>query len=341
MKVSKTGSIICILITLIFCMADIHALGETAVVPEENIKMENCVINDQYSELNTYEAVYKDFCQAYTSEMFNSGEVVSVNREDVDETETMTTYTYTDGCQLCIADSMMLFYYNRNGDYYSQILTYLNSSKDDCDASDLPGFSLNEAIEAGGRFLSNLAISDLILDKTLTFSKETLIRLTNDMKKAYGEAGAKYFPSITDETEAYYLAYRQTLDGIRSAGTPQVRMIITRNGIAYLEMSRIIDHVAEKHAVNEETSWQDAVRLFEERNAKAYTLPESISAQYEIEEISIAYFSEMNPEQPLCAVVFPCWYIKGYETLSNGEKSRTKQVTDLYRIPDGVWFYPW
>ena len=72
----------------------------------------------------------------------------------------------------------------------------------------------------------------------------------------------------------------------------------------------------------------------------SFNLPESISVLYEIEEISISYYRDPDPEQKLCASLFPCWYIKGYETMTNGDKARTKQIADIYRIPDGVWYYP-
>lgn len=341
MKVGKISGIIYIMIMLFICIVDMNALGETTFTPKDNIKIENSVINDQYNELNVYDITYKDFQKVYTSETFSTSEVVSTKSESSDDIETEShTYKFTDGYELCIADSMNLFYYDANGDYYSQILTYLNSSKNDTNTSELTGFSLNAATEAANDFISSLEIKDLVLDKTLTFSKEYIVTLTNDMKKMYGEDGAKYFSSITDETEAYYLAYRQTLDGIKTAGTPQVQMVITRNGIAYFEMSRIIDQVVKKNAVNEQMSWKDAIRLFEERNINAHSLPESISVLYEIEEISIAYFSELNTGENLCANIFPCWYIKGYETMSSGEKTRTKQIADIYRIPDGVWYYP-
>lgn len=342
MKAGKISSIICIMIILFICIMNMHALGETAFTPKENIKIESSIINDQYNELNVYAVTYKDFQRVYTSETFNSCEVVSAKSESSDdiEAENSHIYKYADGYELCIADSMSLFYYNTDGDYYSQILTYLNSSKSDTNTSELNDFSLNKATEAANDFISRLEIKNLVLDKVLTFSKESLVTITNDMKKTYGENGAKYFSSITDETEAYYLAYRQALDGIKTAGTPQIQMVLTRNGIAYLEMSRIIDEVINKTAVNEQISWQDAVCLFEERNINLHSLPESISVLYEIDEISIAYYHAFDPEQKLYASLFPCWYIKGSETMSNGEKARTKQIADIYRIPDGVWYYP-
>ena len=340
MKAGKTSSIICI-IMLFICIVNMHALGETAFTPKENIKIENSIINDQYNELNVYDVTYKDFQKVYTSAMFNSSEVVSTKSESADDIEAEShTYKYKDGFELCIADSMSLFYYNANGDYYSQILTYLNSSENYTNSPELTGFSLNEATKVANDFIASLEIKNLVLDKAFTFSKESLVTITNDMKKIYGENGAKFFSSITDETEAYYLTYRQTLDGIKTAGTPQIQMVITRNGIAYLEMFRIIDQVNNKTTVTEQSSWKDAICFFEERNINAHNLPESISVLYEIEEISISYYRDPDPEQKLCASLFPCWYIKGYETMTNGDKARTKQIADIYRIPDGVWYYP-
>ena len=85
MKAGKISSIICIMIILFICIMNMHALGETAFTPKENIKIENSIINDQYNELNVYDVTYKDFQKVYTSAMFNSGEVVSTKSESADE----------------------------------------------------------------------------------------------------------------------------------------------------------------------------------------------------------------------------------------------------------------
>ena len=268
---------------------------------------------------------------------------LNIEKSDYMEMDDNYTYQYKDGCVLCISSGINLFYYNTNGECYYQILTYIDSEGIDADDRELTGFSVKEATEQCSELLSGLDIRDLVLDRAVPFSKECLIRITEEMKKAYGDLKASYFTSFTDETEAYYLTYRQALNGVKTAGTPQFRVVITRDGIAYLEMSRIIDRITETRPADGRMSSQEAVQCFEKRNANAYSsLPDSISMSYEIREISIAYYHEFDmPEtNAFHARVFPGWYIEGCETMRVAERVKTDRIRDFYRIPDGIWYYP-
>ena len=336
MKAKKISSILVLLVVFLVQISNIKA---------EGMITDNTVINDQYDELFSYDVIYKDFHQAYKPEMFNDSAVVSENIEKSDymEMEDSYTYQYKDGCVLCISSGINLLYYNTNGEYYSQILTYIDSEGINTDNSELTGFSVKEATEQCNELLSGLDIRDLVLDTAVTFSKERLIRITEEMKKVYGDHKVSYFTSFTDETEAYYLTYRQALNGIKTGGTPQVSIVITRDGIAYLDISRIIDQIAETRPADGQMSSQEAAQCFEKRNLNTYSsLPDSISVSYEIREISIAYYYELDmPETNVFhARVFPGWYIEGRETMRSGERVRTHRIRDFYRIPDGTWYYP-
>ena len=318
-------------------------------VPISNIKAEgiitdSTIIHEQDGELFSYEVIFRDFHRSFTPEMFNSSGVTArkIEKSDYMEMDDSYTYTYGDGCELCVSSGLYLFYYNADGDCYSQILTYPGTAETVTGNPELTGFTVKEATSQCNEFLSRLGLGDLVLDTIVTFSKEQLIRITEEMKKEFAGHPVRYFSSITDETEAYYLTYRQVLNGVKSAGTPQVRIVITRDGIAYLEMFPIIDHIAETHPVTEQMSWQDAVHCFENKNINAYSVPDSIRMSYGITEISIAYYHEfdMKNDHAFHAYVFPGWYIKGYETIRSADRESTHPIQDFYRIPDGIWYYP-
>ena len=311
----------------------------------EGIITDSTIINEQHGELFSYDVVFKDFHKAFTPEMFNNSAVTARKTEKSDYMEMDDTYTYTygNGCTLCVSSGLNLFYYNASGDCYSQILTYLGNTGTAMGSPELTGFTLEEATDRCNDFLSRLGLGNLVLDTAVTFSKEYLIRITEEMKKEYaGHPKVSYFTSFTSETEAYYLTYRQVLNGVKSAGTPQVRIVITRDGVAYLELFRIIDHITETHPVTGQMSWQEAVHCFEERNINQYTLPASVSVSYGIRDISAAYYYgfDTRNNDAFHAYVFPCWYINGYETMRSAGREKTHPIRDLYRIPDGVWYYP-
>jgi hypothetical protein len=289
--------------------------------------------------------IFKDFHQAFTPEMFNNSGVVArkFEKSDYMEMDDNYTYTYRNGSTLFVSSGLNLFYYNASGDYYSQVLTYLDTEETVIGNPELTGFTVKEATDQCDELLSRLGLGNLVLDTMVTFSKESLIRITDEMKKAYaGHPKVRYFTSFTDETEAYYLTYRQVLNGIKTAGTPQVRIVITRDGIAYLELFRIIDHITETYPVTKQMTGQDAVHCFEKRNVTRYSVPDSISVSYKIKEISIAYYFDFNTQNnnAFHAYVFPCWYIKGYESMRSAGREKTLTIQDLYRIPDGTWYYP-
>ena len=313
-------------------------------IKAEGLITDSTIINEQDDELFSYDVIYKDFHQVYTPEMFNHSEVVDqhIEKSDYMEWDDSYTYKFADGYELCISSGLNLFYYDASGDYYSQILTYLNTVGFDADHTELTGFSVKEATEQCGELMSRLGLGDLVLDTTVTFSKERLVQITDEMKQAYRDhPKVLYFTSFTDETEAYYLTYRQVLNGIKPAGTPQAHIVITRDGIAYLEITRVIDQIIETRPVTEQMSWQEAVACFEKKNINVYSIPDSISVSYEIREISIAYSYEFDMQNdPFLAHVFPGWYILGYETMQSEDQIRTHPIRDFYRIPDGAWYYP-
>ena len=311
----------------------------------EEILTDSTIINEQYDNLFSYDVIFKDFHQVFKPEMFNNSGIVArkFEKSDYMEMDDSYTYTYRNGYKLCVSSGLNLFYYNASGDYYSQILTYLGTAETVIGNPELTGFTVKEATDQCNELLSRLGLGNLELDTIVTFSKEYLKRITDEMKKEYeGHPKVKYFTSFTDETEAYCLTYRQVLNGIKTAGTPQVRIVITRDGIAYLEMFRIIDHITETHPVTEQMTSQDAVHCFEKRNINQYSIPDSISVSYKIREISIAYYYEFDIQNnnAFHAYVFPCWYIKGYEFMRSAGREKTHLIQDLYRIPDGIWYYP-
>lgn len=342
MRLIKT--ILCLILAAFVYVNGSMASGETCRPADEKMNLGNCVINDQYNGLYSYEVTYEDFHQAYTPELFNTSGVKSVKHENSDYRKEFDTdqYVYADGCVLNISSGMSLFYYNKYGDCYSQVLTYIGSTKVDTEEADLEGFPLDAAMEKCDQFLDQLGIDYWAPDPPISLSSGFLKRITDDMKTAYGEEGARYFHSFTEDTEAYYIACRQVLDGIKLAGTPQIQIVITRNGISYLEMSHIIKRINKTSPIHETPIWQDALSLFADNSTAVYSLPDSITVTYDLDEISVSYFciSDTQSNTVYNAHVFPGWYISGYETMSSGNKTRIRKVSDFYSIPDGIQYHP-
>jgi hypothetical protein len=133
------------------------------------------------------------------------------------------------------------------------------------------------------------------------------------------------------------------LNGIKTAGMPQVAVVVTRDGIASLELSCVIDRVNETTPLTKTLSLQEATELCSEKYRNEFKqLPENMRITNEIAEITVAYFFEFDEDgtDEYHAGVFPCWFFKGTQTLfKDGETAGRNIIRDLYRSPDGHWFF--
>ena len=122
--------------------------------------------------------------------------------------------------------------------------------------------------------------------------------------------------------------------------------MITRDGIASLELSHVIDRVNETTPLTKTLSREEATELCSEKYRNEFKqLPENIRITNEIAEISVANFFEFDEDgtDEYHAGVFPCWFFKGTQTFfKDGEEKGVTPVNpirDLYRIPDGHLFF--
>ena len=147
-------------------------------------------------------------------------------------------------------------------EYYGQVLTYLQWDLGTMECTDMEGFSLEEARKKADALIAVLDIENLEPDLAVSLSHEDLSRITKEMREAFaGEPKVKYFDSFTKDIDAYYLTYHQVLNGIKTAGMPQVAVVVTRDGIASLELSCVIDRVNETTPLTKTLSREEATEL--------------------------------------------------------------------------------
>ena len=202
----------------------------------------------------------------------------------------------------------------------------------------------DEARKKADALIAVLDIENLEPDLAVSLSHEDLSRITKEMRETFaGEPKVKYFDSFTKDIDAYYLTYRQVLNGIKTAGMPQVAVVVTRDGIASLELSCVIDRVNNTSLLKGTLYRPEAEKLCSERHLNEFKqLPENIRITNEITEMTTANFFEFDEDgtDEYHAGVFPCWFFKCVQTLFvDGAEKGVTPIRDLYRIPDGHWFY--
>ena len=278
--------------------------------------------------------------------MFNASGVKSKEYQKVDgrEIEDWYRFEFQDGCELYIPSGLSLMYGDARMEYYGQVLTYLQWDLGTMECTDMEGFSLEEARKKADALIAVLDIENLEPDLAVSLSHEDLSRITKEMREAFaGEPKVKYFDSFTKDIDAYYLTYRQVLNGIKTAGMPQVAVVVTRDGIASLELFCVIDRVNETTPLTKTLSREEATELCSEKYRNEFKqLPENMRITNEIAGISVANFFEFDEDgtDEYHAGVFPCWFFKGEQMrFADGAEIGVSPIRDLYRIPDGHWFY--
>ena len=343
----KSRKMICFcILTMVMLITANNILAETAASDPIGFTAENAVVTEPQGQLFCYDVTYRNLHKAYKPETFNSSGVKSREYQRLDgrETEDWINYLYEDGAELCIPTGLSLMYGDTRREQYSQVLTYLRSEPEAAECVEIEGFSLEEAQKKADAFIAGLGIEYLEPDTAVSLSHDYLDKITGDMREAYvGMDKVRYFDTFTTDIDAYYLTYRQVLNGIKTAGDPQAAVVITRDGIAYLEMAFVIDGINDKQPVSEGLTRQAAADLCAERCRKEFSLlPGNINISNEIAEISVVNYFAFNEsgEDEYRASLFPCWFLKGTQTFfKDGEAAGRKHIRDLYRIQDGQWFY--
>ena len=346
----KNRKVICFcILALVMLISVNNILAETAGSGSIEFTAENAVITEPQDQLFCYDVTYRNFHKAYTPEMFNASGVKSKEYQKLDGRELNDWYKYEfqDEHELYIPSGLSLMYGDARMEYYSQVLTYLQWDLGTMACTDMEGFSLEEARKKADALIAVLGIEYLEPDLAVSLSHEDLNRITKEMRETFaGEPKVKYFDSFTKDIDAYYLTYRQVLNGIKTAGDPQAALVVTRDGIASLELSCVIDRVNATTPLTKTLSREEATELCSEKYRNEFKqLPENIRITNEITEISVANFFEFDEDgtDEYHAGVFPCWFFKGTQTFfKDGEEKGVTPVNpirDLYRIPDGHLFF--
>ena len=340
------------LLTLILCllMSALCAFAEEeAALPESPVirTAENAEIDTDCSELSSCSVTFRN-TRAYTPEDFNTAKVVEKRYEPWGDGagQDVYEYRYADDALLSVTSDTSLCYGNRDADRYSQLLTYLDNADIEPDQAVGEPYPLEDAQARCEKLFRSLHLCGLSLDSAVPLSAEYIRNLTEDMSAFYGGAGKlDTFREFPEEIGGWYLTYRQELNGLKSAGQPQVKVVLTENETALLELNQVIDHVNDEYEMAVGVTWVDAMRLFSANHCEKTIADERYSESFEISRINLTYTYDFPGGAGVCpldARTYPCWYIEGHRevTLTEGENvkqavTRVVPFREIYRITDG------
>ncbi len=306
------------------------------------ILMENAIIDGSYDKLCEYDSTFRNLLDYYPPEVFSGVPAVSRDyyRSEDSILDDMCTWRFGNGCELS-CDRISLTYGNADRERYSQLLVYLDNANIKAEAGEPDGFSLEDAVSQSDALFRELKIENLVPDQATALPCEYIRELTGDMIRFYGEAPKlDVFRSFGEDISAWYLTFRQEINGLRSMEEPQVSLVVTKNGIALLTITTIIDRVENVVQTGAESVWQDALDMFTAfHGGRTF---EEYSEKFEIEGIRIGYDTgsvDVGGNGEIRGKLFPCWRVDALQTLEmsqgrNGETSGTRilQMSDTYRI---------
>ena len=293
-------------------------------LPEHIRTADYLVVDDRCGELSAFSITFRN-TRGYTPECFNPARVSEGEAPGAGAGGILSYYQYEDGSSLTIPSSTGLVYGSRDAERYRQLLIYLKGAGSMPAAAAEP-YPLADALARCDSLFSRLHISGLVLDSSLALTADRIGKVTGDMRRGSTPAPA-CFDSFPAEIGAWCLTFRQELDGIRSAGTPQVRIVLTERDTALLELNRVIDHVNDDYQLAAQASWQDALDLFSATHREEAAGDES----FEISRINLAFAYELPDQDALDARAVPCWQIEGRTARGN----QVVGFSEVYRIPDG------
>ncbi len=310
---------------------------------EGNVKLtEDAVIDDAYDVLSEYDATLRNLLDYYSPEVFSGVPAVNRNYDDFEygAFDDSCTWQFGNGCELTCS-CLSLTYGNADSERYGQLLTYMDNANINAE-SDVPeGFSIEDALSRCDALFHELKIENLVPDQAIALPCEYIRKLTDDMVLFYKSAvKLDVFRSFGEDISAWYLTFRQEINGLRSMEEPQVSLVVTKNGIALLTITTIIDRVENVVQTGAESVWQDALDMFTAfHGGRTF---EEYSEKFEIEGIRIGYDTgsvDVGGNGEIRGKLFPCWRVDALQTLEmsqgrNGETSGTRilQMSDTYRI---------
>ena len=304
--------------------------------------MENAIIDGSYDTLSECDATFRNLLDYYPPEVFSGVPAVSRDyyRSEDSILDDMCTWRFGNGCEL-YCNRISLTYGNADRDRYGQLLTYMDDANIKAEADEPEGFSLEDAVSQSDALFRELKIENLVPDLAAALPCEYIRELTGDMIRFYGEAPKlDVFRSFGEDISAWYMTFRQEINGLRSTEEPQVVLVVTKNGIALLTVTKIIDRIENVVQTGTESVWQDALDMFTAfhggRNFEEY------SEKFEIEGIRIGYDTgpvDIGGNGEIRGKLFPCWRVDSLQTLEMRQERnggtpgmRTLKMSDTYRI---------
>ena len=326
------------IIGAVCCMLIGGARGETATVLPQHIQLaEHAVIEAADLPLYEYTVTLRDFFSC-TPEDFHDGEIRNSEycKSEYGAWDDMYAYTFEDGYMLILKGSGLDFG-NRFHDKYDQLLIYMDNLEKTVPETE--PFPLREAQERCDRIISRLDIGYLVPEQAVPLSNDTIREWTAEMKERFSGSKLDCFEAFPEEIGGWYLTFRQTLGGIPVSDltdTPQVRVVLTKDETALLEMDGIIDIIDEAELLPEGTSPEDALRFYMAEHPEVQR--DSIRETFRISRIMPAYCADMRGEKhsvPARERLRPCWRIESRQIMLIGSETWDRPLSELYRIPDG------
>lgn len=331
------------LITILFTVNLSSAEGIQQNIGGGNIKLnENVIIEDSYDILSEYTVTLRNLLTFYSPENFTSSPIKSKDyyRSEYGELDDMCYYKFKDGCDLNCS-CLSLCYGDENRERYDQIITYISDSGISLEMNEFETFPLEEALNQCDDMFRKLMLENLVLDYALAMPSGYINELTKKMETFYsGAYKLDTFHEFSEDISAWFLTFRQELDGIKTAGDPQISIVITRKGISMLSISNIIDRLENSAQIEEAPSWQDAMDMFTALHGGQ--IHDAYSETFEIASIRIAYGIESIKlkDSVIKAKVSPCWCVDGYQIMEmvsttniNTLNTKILQISEVYPIP--------
>ena len=314
------------------------ARGETAAVLPQHIQLaEHAVIDAANLPLYEYSVTLRDFLSC-APEDFHAGKIKNTEHYESEygTWDDIYFYTFTDGYSLTVSGTSLDFG-NRHHDNYSQLLTYLDN--EESQAPEEEPFPLPEAQARCDRLIKQLDIGYLVPERTVPLSSGTIRQLTAEMKERLHGGKLDCFESFPEEIGAWYLTFRQMPGGIPVTDlthTPQVRIVLTKDETALLEINSIIDTIDEAKMLPETTSPEDALRYYMAEHPEVQR--DDRQETFRISRIMQAYCADIRGETlslPVRERLCPCWRVESMQFIQIGSETLAVPLSELYRIPGG------
>ena len=324
-----------ITLLLFACMAAGCGEDLLSVGLPDHIRLDgNMIVENVDKPLYEYEAVLKDF-STYRPEDCHNGRIISTDHYQSEEGawDDIDYYFYEDGYTLTVSGESLTM---GTGDYerYSQLLTYLDGAEIPAESLQTKPFPLQDAQERSKQILEKLHVGGLVPEQAVPLSGETIRDLTKEMKDRYAGMKLSCFDSFPDGIGAWYLSFRQEIGGIPVGISPQVRIVLTKSDIAYLDMGGLIEKISDGVPQEAKALAEDAVRRFADDHASVH---HEYGETLTVNRIAPVYYMEPGEGELSVPTVrlFPAWHVESRRTMHFRTQVKQESLSEVYRIPDG------